>query len=100
MNINVLGINTEIIPHVKGEKWETIEISYDKKKEKELIRSINDTNKEYNICFINTKFPIWNLFDKRTFDCIVLESEKNVAQMDSILGKKDYIRFVEKFIYS
>lgn len=95
MNIDVLGINSEIIPYVKGDKWETVDISYDKKKEKYLIRLINDTNKEYNICFINTKFPIWNLFEKRTFDCIVLESDKNVAQMDSILMKKDYIRFVE-----
>ena len=64
-----------------------------------LINTINNFNKQFDLCFINTKFPIWNIFDKINFKCIVNESEKNREQMDSILGKKDYISFNYLYIH-
>ena len=100
-NLNVLGINSEISDAVKGDNnWEIINVSYDRKqKEKVLINTINNFNKSFDICFINTKFPIWNIFDKINFKCIVNESEKNREQMDSILEKKDYISFNYLYIH-
>tara|TARA_Y100001935_G_scaffold247280_1_gene242987 strand:+ start:3783 stop:4889 length:1107 start_codon:yes stop_codon:yes gene_type:complete len=98
-SLNVLGINSEIVESVKGEnKWEISKITYDKKeKEKKLIQKIQELNQDFDICFINTKFPIWNIFDKIKFKCIIDESEKNREQMNSILEKKGYISF--NYIY-
>jgi hypothetical protein len=99
-HINVIGINSEIIDIINEEKWNTINISHEKnKKEKILIKTIQDSNKEYDICFINTKFPLWNIFDKINFKCVVIESEKNIPQMESILKKKDYIAFKHLYIH-
>lgn len=93
-SINVLGINSEVINIVKQEKWETINISYDKKqKEKILKQQIEKLNQDFDLCFLNVKFPIWKLFETIKFKCIVIESEKNVEQMDSILKKNDYLPF-------
>ena len=100
-SLNVLGINSEIIDSVKGEnKWETMNITHDKKqKEKKLIQTIKGFDKEFDLCFINTKFPIWNIFDKIKFKCVVNESEKNREQMDSILKKEDYLSFNYLYIH-
>ncbi len=98
-SMNVLGINSEIMDGIKDEKWDSFNISYNKKeKEKSLIQNIQKLKKDFKICFLNTKFPIWNIFDKISFDCIVLESQKNLEQMDSILKKKEYIRFENIYI--
>ena len=99
--LNVLTINSEIIEVFKeNKKWNIHELLYDKKqKEKVLLQKINELNKTFNICFINTKFPIWNIFDKVQFDCIIIESEKNRDQMDSILKKKDYLLFNHLYIH-
>ena len=72
-------------------------IKKEKEKEKKLIQKIQELNQDFDVCFINTKFPIWNIFDKIKFKCIIDESEKNREQMNSILEKKDYISF--NYIY-
>ena len=75
-------------------------ITHDKKqKEKKLIQTIKGFDKEFDLCFINTKFPIWNIFDKIKFKCVVNESEKNREQMDSILKKEDYLSFNYLYIH-
>ena len=100
-NLTVLGINSEIMDPVKGDNnWEMINVTYERKqKEKVLINTINSFNKQFDICFINTKFPVWNMFDKMNFKCIVNESEKNRDQMDAILEKKNYISFNYLYIH-
>ena len=98
-SINVLGINSEIIDVLKSETWETTNIVHEKKqKEKVMIQTIQKMNKEFDLCFVNTKFPIWNIFDIIQFKCIIIESEKNIDQMQSILTKKDYLSFNNVFI--
>jgi hypothetical protein len=95
--INVLGINSEIIDTFNNETWEKYNITYDKKeKEKKLISKINDN---YDLCFLNVKFPIWKLFDSMIFNCIVIENEKNIEQMFSILNQKDYFQFNNLFLH-
>ena len=98
--INVIGINSEILDVIKKENWTTSNINYEKKqKEKILIQSIQELNKNFDLCIINTKFPIWNIFEKIHFKCILIESNKNVEQMESILKKKDYLLFNNLFIH-
>jgi len=100
-SLTVLGINSEIVDTVKGDNnWEIINVTYVRKqKEKVLINTINTFDKNFDICFINTKFPVWNIFDKINFKCIINESEKNREQMDSILEKKNYIGFNYLYIH-
>tara|TARA_Y100000389_G_C17397070_1_gene483143 strand:+ start:198 stop:1292 length:1095 start_codon:yes stop_codon:yes gene_type:complete len=98
--INVLGINSEIINILKNECWETTNILYDKKqKEKKLSKEINSTNVNFDLCFLNVKFPIWKLFGDFEFKCIVVECEKNIEQMDSILKKNNYLMFQNLYIH-
>ena len=99
-SIDVLGINSEIMDVLKSETWETTNIVHEKKqKEKVMVQTLQKMNKEFDLCFVNTKFPIWKLFDTIRFKCIIIESEKNVDQMQSILIKKDYLSFNNLFIY-
>ena len=99
-NINVLGINSEIMDILKNETWKTTNIIHEKKqKEKVMIQTIQKMKQGFDLCFINTKFPIWNIFDTIQFKCIIIESEKNVDQMHSILTKKDYLSFNNVFIH-
>ena len=99
-NISVLSINSEICDIIKDENWNIETISYDKKeKEKKLIQAIQGFDKTFNLCILNTKFPIWNIFSKIEFDCLVVESEKNRDQMDSILKKNEYLLFHNLYIH-
>ena len=89
--IDVLSINSEMIDSLKNKEWTIQNLTYEKKeKEKKLIQRIQETNKNYQLCILNTKFPIWNIFEKIKFDCIIIESEKNREQMHSILEKNNY----------
>ena len=98
--INVLSINSEIMDIIQEDEWEVTTITYEKKeKEKKLIQKIQGFDKTFNLCIINTKFPIWNIFSKVKFECIVIESEKNREQMDSILKKNDYLLFHNLYIH-
>tara|TARA_B100000686_G_scaffold348271_2_gene438880 strand:+ start:3166 stop:4269 length:1104 start_codon:yes stop_codon:yes gene_type:complete len=98
--INVLSINSEIIDMVQNEDWDVTSITFEKKeKEKKLIQKIQMLNKTFDICILNTKLPIWNIFSNITFYCIVNESERNIDQMDSILKKNNYLLFHNLYIH-
>ena len=98
--VNVLSINSEIIDIIQSETWKVTKISHEKKeKEKKLIQRIQDLNQTFDLCILNTKFPIWNIFSKIQFQCIVNESEKNREQMDSILKKNNYLSFHNLYIH-
>jgi len=93
-NINVVGINSEILEHIKTDNWIIENILINKKmKEKNIIKEIKNLNKDFDFCIINTRFPIWKFFDSFKFDVILLESDKNHEQMDSILKSKNYFNF-------
>ena len=94
--INVVGIHSEILDIIKKDNWKIYNVDDVQKKVKEklIIKSINDLQLEnIDICIVNTKYPIWSIFSKINFDIVLLETQKNVDQMDSILKKNDYILF-------
>lgn len=94
--INVVGINSDIMDIIKKDNWETFNINDEQKKVKEkvIIKSIKDLQLgNIDIGIINTKYPIWSIFSKIDFDIILLETQKNIDQMDSILKKNGYILF-------
>ena len=88
-NINVLGINSILIDNISQKNWNSYKV-LSEKKEKKLIKEINIIGNKFDLCFINTNFPIWNIFDSINFDCIVLETEKNIEQMKHILKGKNF----------
>ena len=53
---------------------------------------------EFDICIINTKKPVWVFIQECKFKYIILESEKNREQMDSILKKNNYTIFNEIYM--
>ena len=95
-DINVVGINSEIIDIIKKDNWKTYNVNDIQKKVKEkiIIKSIRDLKLDnIDICLINTKYPIWSIFNKIKFDVVLLETQKNVDQMNSILKNNGYILF-------
>ena len=96
-NIDVLSIDSFILDKIKNEGWNTYSIQSNKRKEKKIISEIEIISKKFDLCFINISYPIWNIFDKIKFDCIILETDKNVSQMEHILKGKDYINFGQLF---
>ena len=98
--INVVGINSKIINIIKKDNWDCYNISVTKKvKEKVIHNQINDLNKKFQLCLINTNYPIWKLFDSVKFDVILFESNKNIEQMNSILKSKNYRQFNNLYIH-
>ena len=93
-NINVLGIQSELLTVFKNDKWSIQNIEENNKlKEKPLIKQIKGFEKDFSLCFINTKNPIWTIFKNIHFDCIMLESSKNREQMDHILKENNFVVF-------
>jgi len=92
--INVLGLESQILDHIKKDDWSINNLSFEKKeKEKSIIKQIKELGKTFDLCLINMKYPIWKLFDSIKFNVILFESDKNLEQMDSILKSKDYLNF-------
>lgn len=94
-DINVLGIESEIIDIIKKDNWKCNNIVDENKKVKEkvIIKKIKELKQKNNICLINTKYPIWSIFKNIDFDIVVLETNKNFDQMDSILKTNNYLYF-------
>ena len=91
--INVLSLNSEIVEHLKNDLWNVHEIKIQKKmKEKQIIKEIKEINQTFDICFLNLNYPIWQIFDKIKFNSILLENEKNIEEMNSILLSKEYLK--------
>jgi len=61
----VLGLDSQIIDHIKKDEWEIKNLSIDKKmKEKVIVKQIKELDNEFNLCLLNTKFPIWLFYLK------------------------------------
>ena len=61
--INVLGLDSEIMEVIKDKGWKMDNIKNEGKvREKNLIKEIKGFDKEFDLCFINTKNPIWSIF--------------------------------------
>ena len=89
-----MGLNSELIKLFDGnvKNFETEK----KVKEKKLIQDLGD--EEYNILFFNYKNPIWEIFSKKKFDCVIMETNKNLDAMRDILLKNDFLIINNIFI--
>jgi len=92
--INVLGINSEIISPLSNKHWIIQEIKTDGRiKEKHLLKKITELSTQFNLCILNWRRPLWNIFDSYPFPYVLLENEKNREQMHGILEGKGYRLF-------
>ena len=73
-SINVLGLDSMILDHIKRENWNMNNIQIEKKtKEKSIIKEIKEFKKDFDLCIINVKFPIWKIFDSIKFNIVLFE---------------------------
>jgi hypothetical protein len=93
--IQVLGIHSDFIESLDTSSNYECENYKEKIKQKHLARDIKEYNKDFNVLLFGYKQPIWALFEYVSFDCILLETQKNMEQMHSIIQNcKKY-----KYIY-
>ena len=76
--INVVGIDSEIINIIKKDNWKCSNIIDENKKVKEkvIMKKIKALDQKNNLCILNTKYPIWSTFKSIDFDIVVLETNK------------------------
>ena len=97
-----MGLNSKIIELL--DNVDSNNLLFDKKtKEKKIIKEIDELDVSFNILIINLNYAIWDIFNNYIFDCVILETEKNLETMNSILEKNNYkyhegIYFNRKFL--
>ena len=97
--INLLGIHSEFIDSLDESKY-TCTNYIDKIKQTKLSKEIKKISSEFNVLLFGYKQPVWNLFENIRFDCILLETQKNMEQMHSIIQKcKKHTYFYINGIY-
>ena len=84
--INLLGIHSEFIDSFEESKYKCTNYT-NKIKQKKLSKEINKISNEFNVLLFGYKQPVWALFETISFDCILLETQKNMEQMHSIIQK-------------
>ena len=84
--IHLLGINSEFLENVSLDNWETRNIT-EKWKQTKLAKLVKSDRDSYNVLVYGSKYPAWDLFEKVPFDIVMLETRKNIEQMDGILAK-------------
>ena len=83
-SISVLGIHSEFIDSLEESKYQCQNYT-DKIKQTKLAKEIKKLGSEFNILLFGYKQPVWALFEDISFDCILLETHKNMEQMHSII---------------
>ena len=92
--IKILGIHSDFIESLEESKYHCDNYT-DKIKQTKLAKEILKINDTFNILLFGHKQPVWALFEDVNFDCILLETHKNMEQMHSIIQScKKY-----KYIY-
>ena len=76
----------EFILSIEGSKYQCQNYT-DKIKQTKLAKEIKKLGSEFNILLFGYKQPVWALFEDVKFDCILLETHKNMEQMHSIIQK-------------
>ena len=82
--IQVLGIHSEFIESLEDEKFKCNNLT-DKIKQTKIAKEIKKINSSFHILLFGYKQPVWALFEEISFDCILLETSKNMEQMHSII---------------
>jgi hypothetical protein len=85
-SISLLGIHSEFIESLDESKYNCQNYT-DKIKQTKLAKEIKKLGSEFNILLFGYKQPVWDLFEHVKFDCILLETHKNMEQMHSIIQK-------------
>lgn len=88
--IQVLGIHSEFINSLNDSNYISHNITT-KFKQTKLAKQIKNINSEFTVLLFGSKQPAWGIFEEIKFDCIFLETHKNIDQMHSIIqGSKKY----------
>ena len=89
--ISLLGINSEFLDNVQESTWNTYNLT-DKWKQTKLakhVRTLSGTDgssaTNFHVLVYGSKHPAWDLFEHEPFDLVMLETQKNYEQMNSIL---------------
>jgi hypothetical protein len=85
-DIQVLGIHSDFIESLEEEKYKCNNIT-EKIKQTKIAKEVKQINSSFNILLFGYKQPVWALFEEISFDCILLETHKNMEQMHSIIQK-------------
>lgn len=93
--IELLGIHSEFIESVRDDPRYKCHNITDKIKQTKIAKQVKQINSSFNVLLFGYKQPVWALFEEVSFDCILLETNRNMEQMHSIIKKcKQY-----KYIY-
>ena len=82
--IHVLGIHSDFIQSLEEDKYKCHNIT-DKIKQNKIAKEIKLINSSFHILLFGYKQPVWALFEEVSFNCILLETHKNMDQMHSII---------------
>ena len=67
----------------------------EKWKQPKLAGIVKKFEKEFNCLVYGSKYPAWALFEKISFDIILLETMKNREQMDTIIKSCKNTEYIE-----
>ena len=84
--IQVLGIHSDFIQSLEEDKYKCNNIT-EKIKQTKIAKEVKQINSSFHILLFGYKQPVWALFEEVSFDCILLETHKNMEQMHSIIQK-------------
>ena len=98
--IQVLGIHSNFIQSLDQNPRYTCDNIQEKFKQTKLAKQIKQIHPEFNVLLFGSKQPAWSIFEEIKFDCILLETHKNMEQMHSIIqGCKKYTYLYLNGIY-
>lgn len=98
--IQVLGIHSNFIQSLDQNPLYTCDNIQEKFKQTKLAKQIKQIHPEFNVLLFGSKQPAWSIFEEIKFDCILLETHKNMEQMHSIIqGCKKYTYLYLNGIY-
>ena len=85
--IQVLGIHSNFIQSLDQNPRYTCDNIQEKFKQTKLAKQIKQIHSEFNVLLFGSKQPAWSIFEEIKFDCILLETHKNMEQMHSIIQR-------------
>jgi len=99
--MDILGIHSDFI-HSLESSGETSEDNsrykchnyIDKIKQTKLAKEIRGIGPRFNLLLFGYKQPVWDLFEHIEFDCILLETHKNMEQMHSIIQRCKIYKYI------
>ena len=92
--ISLLGIHSEFIESLEpSSKYECHNYT-DKIKQTKLSKELQKIGLNFNVLLFGYKQPVWSLFEDISFDCILLETQKNMEQMHSIIQKCKKFKYI------